>query len=305
MRETALNFAPKGSLVGILTRPAVPDSADARDRPAVLFVNAGILHRVGPNRIHVRLARRLAREGVTSLRLDLPGVGDSRTLGTGLSLAEEGHEAVRAALDLLERQGVADRFVIFGLCSGADSAFRSACLDPRVVGIVIVDPTKLFPTWKTSARRVLRGVVRPISWLRLLGGRYNVVERLRQRVSQGGVGDQPDRASPDLAAGPGGGRGGAASRLTEEAREMASEALAGLVGRGVRICHIITGDQKALYNYRTQLLDAFPAIGLEQVARLELFPEALHTFPRESDRIVLENTVADWIASERFPAPTD
>ncbi len=181
MKETALNFGQGGSLVGILTRPDEVQQGDL----AVIFLNAGILHRVGPNRIHVRLARHLADRGVTSLRMDLPGVGDSGMLGTGLSLAEEGRQGIHAAMDLLQRQEVASRFVVFGLCSGADAAFQIACLEPRVVGIALVDPTRLFATWQSWARKILRGALRPAAWLRLFTGRHHVLRRLQRKLGMG------------------------------------------------------------------------------------------------------------------------
>jgi hypothetical protein len=301
VKETALNFGPGGRLVGVLTRPGESESV-VEGRPVVIFLNAGILHHVGPNRIHVRLARRLAEVGTTSLRLDFPGVGDSGTLGTGLSLVEEAQESVTQALSYLVEHGVANRFIMFGLCSGADAAFRIASVDPRVVGLVLVDPTHLFPTRRTWALRLARAAVRPGPWLRLLTGRYGLLRRLRDRVGTG----SPDprrtssldpQPSPDHAPR----RDGTATLMTSEARELAAQGLARLLERGVRICHIITGDQKELYNYRTQLLDAFPEVDLRSATRLELFEAAQHTFPREADRVALERVVTEWVDEEHFP----
>src|SRR5688500_20259796 len=68
LRERAIRFGSGERLVGILTDPA--DGEDAQ-RPTAVFVTAGMLHRVGPNRLYVTLARRLARLGVPSMRFDL------------------------------------------------------------------------------------------------------------------------------------------------------------------------------------------------------------------------------------------
>lgn len=59
-REKAVRFGTTASLVGVLTEAA--GGADA-DRPAFLFLNSGILHRVGSCRMHVRLARALSAAG--------------------------------------------------------------------------------------------------------------------------------------------------------------------------------------------------------------------------------------------------
>jgi len=73
MREEAIHFGASKSLVGIVTDPA----EDGGARPAVILLNSGIFHRVGPNRLYVTLARRLALAGFVTLRFDLSGIGDS------------------------------------------------------------------------------------------------------------------------------------------------------------------------------------------------------------------------------------
>ena len=66
-----MRFGPDEQLVGILTHP------EAASSTAVTILNAGVLHRIGPHRLHVLLARRLAELGFHALRLDLGGIGDS------------------------------------------------------------------------------------------------------------------------------------------------------------------------------------------------------------------------------------
>ena len=75
MTEKALLFGEGKSLVGIVTLPA---ESSPVDRPGIVILNAGVLHRVGPNRVHVQMARALAELGFTVLRFDLSSIGDSR-----------------------------------------------------------------------------------------------------------------------------------------------------------------------------------------------------------------------------------
>ena len=69
MNERALTFGDERHLVGILTEPApsgrggeegLAEAGGEDLRPGVVFLNSGILHRVGASRIYVKLARRLA-----------------------------------------------------------------------------------------------------------------------------------------------------------------------------------------------------------------------------------------------------
>ena len=91
--ETVLPISHDNHLVAVLSRPAL-----ARDRPAVIILNAGVLHRVGPHRLHVALARRLAARGLPALRIDLAGVGDSPGRGDGGSFRASAVADTRAAM---------------------------------------------------------------------------------------------------------------------------------------------------------------------------------------------------------------
>ena len=77
-REKVVRFGRETKLVGVLSEPQ--GGGPVRE-PMLLLVNSGILHRVGACRFHVRLARRLASEGVSALRFDFSGIGDSEGEG--------------------------------------------------------------------------------------------------------------------------------------------------------------------------------------------------------------------------------
>jgi hypothetical protein len=137
LTEHALHFGDDGGLFGILTEPTLPSADEAS--PLFLFLNAGQIHRVGPYRMHVRLARILAGMGVRSLRIDLSGRGDSvrRTDLAGASAVADDFARV---VDGLEARLGPQRIVLVGLCSGADDAIRLAVSDARVAGLFLLDP---------------------------------------------------------------------------------------------------------------------------------------------------------------------
>ncbi|MEM9411005.1 MAG: alpha/beta hydrolase, partial [Planctomycetota bacterium] len=58
MNESVCQFGPKNNLMGILTTP--DESRQVEGAPIAIVLNAGIIHRVGPFRMHVDLARQLA-----------------------------------------------------------------------------------------------------------------------------------------------------------------------------------------------------------------------------------------------------
>jgi hypothetical protein len=121
----------------VLTEPA--PGADAAGKPGVLLLNSGILHRVGSCRMHVRLARALSDQGFTSLRFDYSGIGDSEQRKDSLSFEESAVVETREAMDYLAGARRLDRFLVFGLCSGADMAHETALADQRIVGLAMLD----------------------------------------------------------------------------------------------------------------------------------------------------------------------
>lgn len=134
---------PFGTLSGILTTPA-----RAAEDLCVVFLNAGAIRRTGPNRMWVEIARRWAARGVASLRLDLEGIGESDGPDDAYQRTARLHlprlvAQVAAALDYLQARGIAQRFVLVGMCAGAYWSFQAALDDPRISAIFMVNPAVL------------------------------------------------------------------------------------------------------------------------------------------------------------------
>ncbi len=137
MTERVVEFGPDSSLVGILNQPR--KDAAANSGTTVILLNSGTLHRVGPCRLYVRIARRLAECGIGSLRFDFSGIGDSPPRADGKPFHEYSINEVGDAIEYLIKTGAGNNFVLLGMCSGADTAWYSAVADERVKGIVLLD----------------------------------------------------------------------------------------------------------------------------------------------------------------------
>jgi len=142
MREEAVRFGANQYLVGVLTRPDQPANS-----PGLLLLNAGMMHRVGPSRVYVRLARRLAEQGFSVLRFDFSGIGDSCIRTDNLTIESALVDDVRQAMDYLEeRLGIHD-FIIAGHCGGAWVAYMVAGEDERIIGTVLINPEGADDDW--------------------------------------------------------------------------------------------------------------------------------------------------------------
>jgi pimeloyl-ACP methyl ester carboxylesterase len=190
MREKAAQFGEWRTMTGIVTEPP----AGTAPATAFVFLNAGVVHRVGPNRLHVTAARRLADDGFLSVRFDLSGLGDSEARRDTLPFDQAAVREVRDVMTEIEREYRVSRFVLAGLCSGAVAAFRGALADDRVVGAVLINPQGFVQSAEWQAHVVGRAqarrywsqkVFRAESWRRALTGRSNyrhLIEVVKRRT---------------------------------------------------------------------------------------------------------------------------
>ncbi|MDT8369917.1 MAG: hypothetical protein RQ745_11985 [Longimicrobiales bacterium] len=273
MRERALTFGPDGILVGILTEPD-PESVRA-DAPTQVILNSGIIHRVGASRLYVQIARAMAEEGFTTLRFDFSGVGDSEARRDALPIEERFVVETREAMDYLGGVTGADRFVVGGLCSGADGAFWAGLEDERISGIWQIDAFS-YRTPGYYLRRYGPQLLDPRAWIHSI--------RSRIRRADGEPGDEVFVA-PEY------------QRIFPP-RSTVREGLARLLDRRVELYFFFSGD--ADYNYAGQHADAFPGIGLGEQAVIHHAPEASHTLTRLEHQRQVVDDLAGWMRS-RWP----
>lgn len=161
--ETPLAFGPEGKLHGVLCRPCGQTEpgeqtgthpgtqtgtqmGTGKPGRALLILNTGLTHHVGHARLNVMLARALARLGVTSLRMDGAGIGDSDIPeGQPARLLHDirARPGICAALDALEQLGHRD-ITVMGLCSGGYLAFHTALIDRRIGCVIAVNTQKFY-----------------------------------------------------------------------------------------------------------------------------------------------------------------
>jgi pimeloyl-ACP methyl ester carboxylesterase len=153
-KETPVLFGSDGSLVGIITTPTEGPLAPV----ACLLLNMGANHRIGPRRINVKLARQMATRGISSIRFDLAGLGDSGPASGSEHFLTQAVFDLQAAMNLLETTLGIRRFIAIGLCSGATNGLSVAVTDARVVGLLMFDGYA-FPgrrsRWERALRRAL------------------------------------------------------------------------------------------------------------------------------------------------------
>ncbi len=189
LEEEVITFDSGGNrLLGILSRPSAPGPPGT----GVLLLSPGLKHRVGPHRLHVKLARFYSSLGLPVFRFDFHGTGDSEGELPSEDIPDL-HERIqngffredaRAALAVFcERAGL-ERVIACGLCGGAITGVYLAESDSRVSGIVGFQlPVKVIDQDADYSERIssgfsdfilmlyLKKLVNPSAWKNFLSGK--------------------------------------------------------------------------------------------------------------------------------------
>jgi alpha-beta hydrolase superfamily lysophospholipase len=271
-------------------------------RRAVIMLNAGADHHIGPNGLYVGLARHWARRGYVVLRMDLAGLGDS-----GTRLGQPDNEVfppavlddMRTAIEFLRgRYGVGD-ITLFGLCSGAYHALRAAAAGMPVNRILMVNPQNYF--WKQGMTlndlqmaEVVRnpGVYRQqvfsgSAWRRLLTGRVNIWRIVKIYLHR-----------PLLAL---------ESTLRDLARymhvplphDLGSE-LQEIDARGVRVVFVFARGEPGIDLLKIEGGSAVTRLG--ERCRVHIIDGADHIFSQSGPRAIMKKVLSDELSARAYPS---
>ena len=287
---------------GLFAVHSQPLPQTARQKPLVLLLNSGSNHQVGPNRLYVTLARMLASLGYESLRIDLPGLGETpQRPGSeeNLPYMPEPMEALGEAIGDLRLSS--RPLILLGLCSGAYHAFLGAIelRDAQIEEALLINPLTFYwqqgmtledaPSvgygewnwYQQSARdpqrwkRLLTGKINPLPILRSLLGRLRTrIWTRARRVAERFERSPEDRISPSL-----------------------RNSLLKIERRGVRLTLVFADTDPGLSILRDQAGSTLRAMLKRGSARMQLIPRADHTFSRLRPR----RELLDWL-EEHFAA---
>jgi pimeloyl-ACP methyl ester carboxylesterase len=264
------------------------------DGVALLFASSGVQNRSGPHRMYVQAARRFSQLGLTSLRLDLPGVGDSveRKLGGDFDLHDPA--SVVDAIEFLVANHDVRRVVLVGLCAGARVAVKAAARHPKVDAVIawsmpIISGAVDMPVeegggaymGRAMARAQLREwapkLVNPAAWYRYLRSEKTVAEgwRMMQRALSGFL-PEPLRQK--------------SSRQTDFLSSLDS-----YVASGRKMLCVYGGDDDTV---RTEFGERYPEIVAHRSSSCDylVVPNADHTYTRIAASEEVIARTSDWLA---------
>lgn len=288
-REQAALLGASRGLAAIVTDP--PHGAAAAGIAAICL-NAGVIHRVGPSRLYVHVARALAAAGWTAARFDHSGLGDSPVRKDGLPFEQTAVLEAREVMEAVRQSRGIERFVLIGLCSGAVTAFDTALIDDRVIGVLMINPWGFDQSaeWndyvanRGRARKYWRRSVFSLdSWRRALTGRIDyrrLVGVLRRQAA--------DVVAP-------------APVIKTVATRVAAD-LERLLHRGVRVLLVCSEGDEGIEYMNVILGRDVRGVPRHPAFEVEIMPGADHSLTLlDSQRRVVQS-IRDWAGRLERPA---
>lgn len=296
MREEAVQFGRDGALAGVITSPNNPLNA-----PAIILLNAGLIHHVGPSRIYVRLARQLVKQGFTTLRLDFSGIGDSAPRADNLAIEQSVVDDVQQAMNFLTEHSGSTQFILIGHCAGAWVSFFAASQDDRVCGTVLMNPDGASEEWVEYDRQ--RKVSRfyeqyysrevlfdPQRWKKLLTGKAsygsitrnvvnNIVKnristaafKVRQKFEKNSKPEQQKAQNP-----------------------YQQEIVQAFVQRKIQLLLLFSAGSSAIEHAHAVIGDAFETIMQSGAGKEVIIPNADHTFTLLAGQHAVMEQIGTW-----------
>lgn len=278
----AVVFECQGAILhGILDEPAVSG------KRAVLIVVGGPQFRVGSHRQFTLLSRYLAISGFPVLRFDHRGIGDS---DGETSFEYLGPDIASAVNKLCIEVPEVSEIVLWGLCDAASASMMYASSDPRIKGLILLNP------WVRDDKSLAKAYMKHYYvaqffsrdfWYRIMAGKVNIVRSLKSLVLNMLAATKPARNPlPPI--------------IDNHAHVTFIDRMKqGLGNFKGRVLFLISGEDLTAAEF-CQLVDSDRSwkkiIRGDRIDWQEL-PEADHTFSRKVWREQVERKSRDWISS--------
>lgn len=273
MREIALKIGKPTPLTAIAT---VPDNFDS-GKPAVLILNSGVMHHIGSCRISVKIARELAQAGFLATRFDFSGIGDSEPRRGTASFEESSSAEITEVMDYLSAKKGVKKFIVYGLCSGADASYEIAKkdTDDRIIGMIQID-SYCYPTLKSLINHYGPRLLKLDAWVRFLSKLFRHPQ-------------QAQTSSEDLSE-----ETPSYIRIFPPRKEI-EQGLQSICDKNIYIYNIFTSDALDKFNYQTQYEDSFSNVTFNGRLKVDYYPDLDHiiTCPDRQERIPKD--ICEWV----------
>lgn len=293
--EHFLQTGSGGQGFGIVTHPE-RGSTSSR---VVVLLNAGSVHHVGPSQLYVQLAREWAQRGLTVIRFDLPGIGDSDPHAGARPNVPYPDTAV-ADIQSLSTQLPAkinlEHTMLVGLCSGAYHALKTG-LEASAGAVILINPLTFYYSSEQSldypdhrvlddVNRYRRSILQPQAWRKLITGQVDVPRLMTVLLKQAGA--QLDSRRRDLA-----------RALGIKVHQDLGSDLNAIANRGTRLHFIFSRGDPGLDLLKMQGGAAVEQLVGSHRLSVDVIEGGDHTFTARAPRTLLQDLLTELVLSDR------
>ena len=275
LKENAIRIGRPTPLTTIVTEP----KSFEKNKPAVLILNSGVMHHIGTCRVSVKIARLLAESGFLAARFDFSGIGDSETRRGTQSFQESSVVEIKEVMDYLQRKKGINKFIVYGLCSGADASYEIALRDERIIGMAQID-SYCYRNWKWYLMHFGPRILDLGVWVRLL-------KRMTDNTAKT---DSFSVASVD-------------EEFVEmpsyirvfPPREEIAKGLNSLAQKNVHMYNIFTGGALEVYNHQSQYEDGFSDVDFKELLTVDYYCDLEHIITDPNYQKLIPQKICQWV----------
>jgi pimeloyl-ACP methyl ester carboxylesterase len=185
-------------------------------------------------------------------------------------------------MDFMESTRGVKRFVLFGICAGADQALRTAVEDGRVVGAILLDGYA-YPTAGNTFRYYLGRTTRLRTW-------WNVVSRQHPLFARK---DRPAEQVAAPASGAPGQSGALLGLFVPPPRKQAEAWIRQVLDRGCKLQFLFTKSHR--FSSLSQFGEMYPSLAKDTRLHLDLLTETDHVFTLRANQEIVMTAVDAWL----------
>jgi len=246
-----------------------------KSKPLLILLNSGLLPSCGPHRIYIQIAEAMNLKQMDCLRLDLSGLGESKSRTDIQDELERMKMDILETIDHLQNNFNYPGFLLFGICSGADYGYAAALHDPRIEGLFCVESF----AYKTADFKIRQffSRIRPASILKFLYGKIHK-KIFTQSNNHSSSLFYELRTFPDA--------------------ELIQEQLNDLLDRGCSVTILNNKGSSHLMNSPQQWKSIFPRLVNHPEFKADYWGKVDHTFTSVIAQQALIEKVISWVNSK-------
>ena len=185
---------------------------------------------------------------------------------------------VSIVMDALEKEFGSCSFALYGLCSGADIAVKTALADKRVIGVIQIDGLA-FETWQYYFNRYKPLILKSHAWKNLFT--YHLPKWFGKKTPEP---QNPNLTKPNYL-------------RTPQTRKKVEAELEQLLKRHLYLSFIYTGSPASGVNHADQFAEMYPKLIHYPRVHTEFLAKCSHTLKEPAYQMRLLQKFTYWLES--------